>query len=158
MFFWKLIKFIFFTAVLLFIIGAFIAYYYGIIPTSIGMHSKVYTESNIAMGGLDIVNYYYKKPPVNGNNRFSVKIDDHGWLFVSDKNLKLFKAKPKKYIPEFGGYCVYTISKGYTYPPDPKVYHFDRKKLYFFKDEESKELALSDWKNTLENANLHWLE
>jgi YHS domain-containing protein len=154
----KLIKYFFFLTVFAFIIGAATAYYYGIIPTSIGIHSKIYTKSNIAMDGYDIVNYYLGKSAVKGNTRFSVKLDDYGWLFNSDRALKMFKAKPQKYIPQFGGYCVYTISKGYTYPPDPNVWRLYRGKLYFFKDEETKQLALDDWMRVIENAKLHWIE
>ena len=158
MFIRKLIKYIFFLSVILFIVGAATAYFYGVIPTSIGIHSKIYTKSNIAMGGYDIVNYFLGKSAVKGNTRFSIKQNEHGWLFNSDRTLKMFKAKPQKYIPQFGGYCVYTISKGYTYPPDPKVWRLHKGRIYFFKDEETKKLAIEDWASVIENAKLHWIE
>ncbi len=154
----KLIKYIFFISVTIFIVGAATAYYYGVMPTSIGFHSKIYTKSNIAMDGYDIVNYFISKSATKGNNRFSTKYNDFSWLFNSDRTVKIFKAKPQKYIPQFGGYCVYTISTGYTHPPDPKAWRLFNGKLYFFKDEETKKLAISDWKNVIENAKLHWIE
>lgn len=152
----KFIKFIFFVSVILFFIGSITAYYLDIMPLSVGLHSKVYKKSNIAMDGFDMVNYFSAKSAARGNQRFSFNHDNLGWYFISDKNYSLFKTKPNKYLPQFGGYCLYTISKGYTYPPDLKVWHLFKNKLYFFKDEETKKLALEDWKNVIENANLHW--
>jgi hypothetical protein len=70
----------------------------------------------------------------------------------------MFKAKPKKYVPQFGGYCTYTISTGYTYPPDPMVWRLHNGRLYFFKDEETKKLAIENWTTVIENAKLHWIE
>lgn len=144
--------------VALFIAGASTAYYYGVMPTSIGLHSKIYTKSNIAMDGYDIVNYFLGKSALKGNTRFAIKQNDQGWLFNSDRTLKIFKAKPKKYIPQFGGYCAYTISTGYTHPPDPKVWRLHNGRLYFFKDEEAKKLAIENWTTVIENAKLHWIE
>jgi len=150
------IKRIFYFVVLLFFIGAFIAYFMGIIPTSIGIHTKIYKSSNVAMDGYDMVNYHFNKNVNKGDVRFNYKHNDINWFFISSRNMKAFKAKPNKFIPQFGGYCTYTMKKGFTYPPDPSVWHLYNGRLYFFKDKESKKLAIADWENVLENAKMHW--
>lgn len=152
----RFIKFIFFTSIMLFCIGAVTAYYYGIMPTSVGLHSKFYTSSNVAMEGYDMTIFHTQKKAQLGDVRLNYKYGETNWFFTSSRNQKQFASKPQKFIPRFGGYCAYTMSKGFTYPPDPKVWHIDKRKIYFFKDEESKKIALEDWDNILENANMHW--
>ena len=152
----RLLKTILFTVIIAFLFGASAAYFMGIMPTSIGIHSKIYKSSNVAMGGYDVVAYQFLRSVKKGDVRFNYKYENNNWFFISQKHLKAFKAKPYKFIPQFGGYCTYTISKGFTYPPDPNVWHFYNGRIYFFKDNESKQLALKDWKNVIENAKMHW--
>jgi YHS domain-containing protein len=156
MFIIKFFKITFYLGLLTFIAGATVAYFMGVMPTSIGIHSEMYKASNIALDGYDIVNYHFMKKTNKGDVRFNYKYKDINWFFNSARNLKAFKAKPQRYVPKFGGYCTYTMSKGYTYPPDPSVWHLHKRRLYFFKDAESKKLALSDWENVLDKANSHW--
>lgn len=150
------IKSLFFFLLTVFFFGAVTAYFMGIIPTSLGIHSKVYKSSNVAMGSYDLVNYQSKKTAKKGMESYRVRIGEDHYFFASTKNMKYFKAKPNKYIPQFGGYCTYTMKHGFTYPPDLNVWYFFKGKLYFFKDQESKDLALSDWENVIAEAKLHW--
>jgi len=150
------LKSLFIFLLTVFFIGAVTAYFMGIIPTSLGMHSKIYKSSNIAMDSYDMVNYQTKRIAKRGIESYRAKVGDEHWYFESTANMKLFKARPNKYIPQFGGYCTYTMGSGFTYSPDPNVWYFFKSKLYFFKDEETKKLALADWKNVIEKAKLHW--
>ena len=117
----------FFFTVFIFISAVSIAYYYGVVPTSVGLHSKYYISSSIAMEGYDLTIYHSQKKANKGDVRFNYKYDDTNWFFTNTRNQKLFAARPQKYIPKFGGYCTLMISKGYTYPPDMNVWHIDKK-------------------------------
>lgn len=152
----RIIKFIFFFSLILFFLGALTAYYFGIVPTSIGLHSKFYMSSNIAMDGYDVTIYHTQKKAKLGDVRFNHKYGETNWFFTSAGNRKAFSSKPSKYLPQFGGYCTYTMSKGFTYPPNPNIWYLEKGKLYFFKDLESKTKAVKDWKNVLYNARMHW--
>lgn len=137
-------------------IVAMMGYFMKIIPTSFGIHSKVYKSSSIAIEGYDVVNYYENKTAVKGNIKFSYKRNNTSWFFISKQNMRMFKNNPNKYIPKFGGYCVTSIGKGYTHPSDPKHWYLANGNLYLFSDEETKKIALVDWKNILADAKLHW--
>ena len=132
----RFIKTSFFLIVTVAFFVALVAYFMGIMPLSIGIHDKVYKSSNVALDGYDIVNYHYKKKENKGDLTFNYKHNDLNWFFISSRHLKAFKSKPAKFIPQFGGYCTYTVSKGFTHPPDPKAWYLSNGKLYFFKDEE----------------------
>lgn len=152
----KLFKISFYSIITIFFFGSITAYYMDIIPTSFGIHSKIYKSSNVAMDGYDIVNYYTHKTANKGDVTFNYKLGEDNWFFISASNKRSFQAKPQRYYPQFGGYCAYTMSFGFTHPPDPKSWRMYNGKLYFFKDEEAKNLAIADWKNVLKSANLHW--
>lgn len=51
-------------------------------------------------------------------------------LFSSAENLELFKQNPEKFVPQFGGYCSYAVSHGYTADGDPEAWKIVEGKLY----------------------------
>ena len=58
-------------------------------------------------------------------------IPTNGWRrFSTAKNRALFEADPEKYAPQFGGYCAYAVSQGYTASIDPEAFTLVDGKLY----------------------------
>ena len=45
-------------------------------------------------------------------------------------HLDQFKADPAKYAPQFGGYCAWAVSQGYTASADPQAWKIVDGKLY----------------------------
>ena len=83
-----------------------------------------------------MVNYFQSNTANKGNSRFSHYRNGVYWSFMSNGNLKkLLSRTPTRYIPQFGGFCTYSISEGYTYPPDPEVWKIKNGKIYFFRNE-----------------------
>ena len=65
---------------------------------------------------------------------YSFRYNGFTWHFTSAETLKLFKANPKKCIPEYGGYCAYGLGDGgYLAPVDPTAFKIldDRTRLFF---------------------------
>ena len=83
-----------------------------------------------AIEGIDPVAYFSHKKPVEGSRKFSVDWDGATWRFVPAQNRDLFKANPKKYAPQFGGWCAYAVSRGYTASIDPEAWSVVDGKLY----------------------------
>lgn len=42
----------------------------------------------------------------------------------------MFMATPEKYAPQFGGYCAWAVSQGYTADGDPEAWKIVDDKLY----------------------------
>ena len=59
-------------------------------------------------------------------------------LFTSEENLNTFKANPKAYAPQFGGYCAFAVSNGFTADCEPEFYALKDGKLFLFSAEETK--------------------
>ena len=56
------------------------------------------------------------------------------WLFASAERKAAFDADPEQYAPQFGGFCAYAASKGFTATVDPTAYRVEAGKLYLFND------------------------
>jgi YHS domain-containing protein len=92
----------------------------------------IYTSSKekIAIGGYDAVSYFTAVQPVPGTVAFSLVHEGATWLFADGANRAAFQANPEKYVPQYGGYCAWAVSEGYTAPGDPKVFKVVGGRLY----------------------------
>jgi YHS domain-containing protein len=83
-----------------------------------------------AVSGYDPVAYFTTGKPVEGAKAFEYTYKDATWRFASAENLAAFKADPAKYAPQYGGYCAWAVSQGYTAKGDPKAWKIVNGKLY----------------------------
>ena len=110
--------------------------------------------------GYDIVTYFEGKPE-KGSKKFTTVFDGVKFKFSSAKNLNLFIKHPKKYIPQFGGYCAYAIGKsGDKVSVNPKTFEIREGKLYLFYNAwgtNTLELWIKEGANQLkQQAELNW--
>ncbi|MGH7601213.1 MAG: YHS domain-containing (seleno)protein [bacterium] len=88
------------------------------------------SDKKLIIKGYDPVAYFTTGKPIKGQKDF-----EHQWMgatfrFSSKENLGLFKKAPEKYAPQYGGYCAYAVSQGYTAPVDPQAWDIVSGKLY----------------------------
>lgn len=82
--------------------------------------------------GYDVVAYFSGKAVV-GNSKYVYSYNGTKFKFSTQANLNKFKANPKKYTPQYGGYCAYAMGKkGQKVPVNPKTYEIRDGKLYLF--------------------------
>lgn len=86
--------------------------------------------SDDAASGYDVVAYFSEGKPVEGSDDFSYTWQGADWLFSSAENLAAFKANPEQYAPQYGGYCAYAVSQGYTASSVPEAWDIVDGKLY----------------------------
>jgi YHS domain-containing protein len=91
---------------------------------------SVYSDGGAAISGTDPVAYFTQSGPVKGSPDFSSAHDGATWHFASAANKALFDADPAKYAPQYGGYCAYAVSQGYTASTDPDAWTIEDGKLY----------------------------
>jgi YHS domain-containing protein len=90
------------------------------------------TKKGFIAEGYDVVSYFNQKAE-KGNKEFSVEFEGAKFKFLSLENLTIFKENPKKYIPQYGGYCAYAIGlKGERVGINPKTFEIREGKLYLF--------------------------
>ncbi|SDS50616.1 YHS domain-containing protein [Polaribacter sp. KT25b] len=90
------------------------------------------TKNGFVAEGYDVVSYFNNKAE-KGNKEFTTEFDGVKFKFSSKENLAKFKENPKKYAPQYGGYCAYAIGlKGEKVTINPKTYEIRDGKLYLF--------------------------
>ncbi len=88
------------------------------------------TFTGVAIKGYDPVAYFTAAKPVKGSADFKHEWNGAEWRFASAANRDLFKAEPVKYAPQFGGYCAWAVSRGYTAGIDPDAWKIVNGRLY----------------------------
>jgi YHS domain-containing protein len=83
-----------------------------------------------AIDGYDPVAYFEQGQPVEGDGDYSYEWMDATWYFASEENRQKFAADPEKYAPQYGGYCAWAVSQGYTAKIDPEAWSIVGDKLY----------------------------
>lgn len=85
---------------------------------------------SIAIAGTDPVAYFKEGRAVEGKADFSHNWQGAMWHFKDAANRDAFAAAPEKYAPQFGGYCAWAVSQGYTADIDPEAWSVVNGKLY----------------------------
>jgi YHS domain-containing protein len=83
-----------------------------------------------ALGGHDAVAYFTESKAVRGSAEFEVEWSGARWRFASAASRDAFLKEPEKYAPQFGGYCAWAVSQGYTASGDPEAWTVVDGKLY----------------------------
>jgi YHS domain-containing protein len=90
-------------------------------------------ESGLAIQGYDPVAYFTQNKAVEGNKQFSASYEGATYRFASAANKDLFLKDPKKYEPQYGGWCAYAMgATGEKVEIDPETFKILNGKLYLF--------------------------
>ncbi|MCF6343556.1 MAG: YHS domain-containing protein [Devosiaceae bacterium] len=112
--------------------------------------------NNIAINGYDSVAYFTQDMPVEGSEQYSFEWNGAVWFFSSDENKSLFMANPEKYAPQYGGYCAFAVSRGYTAPTVPEAWTIYEDKLYLNFSLGVRKSWSKDIEKNIEKADKNW--
>ncbi len=87
-------------------------------------------SAGVAINGTDPVAYFSEGKPVEGSADFATEWMGATWQFSSAENRDLFVAAPEEYAPQYGGYCAFAVSQGYTASTVPEAWTIENGKLY----------------------------
>jgi hypothetical protein len=88
------------------------------------------SRGQLALGGYDAVAYFTEARPVRGSAEFEIEWAGARWRFASAASRDAFTDAPERYAPQFGGYCAWAVSQGYTASGDPEAWTVVDGKLY----------------------------
>ncbi|WP_437373073.1 YHS domain-containing (seleno)protein [Maribacter litoralis] len=120
--------------------------------------SKVFSEEGKALKGYDPVAFFTEHKPVLGNEAFTYTYNDALWLFASESNLNKFKNNPDKYLPQYGGYCAFGMSKGYKAPVEIETWSIVEGELYFNYNKDVQKKWSKDQENLIDIADENWMQ
>lgn len=117
----------------------------------------VNTAANgLAVHGYDPVAYFADNRAVAGSAAFELAWNGATWRFASGDNRAKFEREPERYAPQFGGYCSYAVSRGYTADADPEAWRIVDGKLYLNYDKDVAVRWAEDLSGNIEKASLNW--
>ena len=128
------------------------------LSATVSADPAVYTGlfSDRAVSGYDTVAYFTEGRPVKGERRFSTEYEGATWLFSSAENLARFEADPEAYAPQYGGYCAWAVSQGYTASGDPDNWAIEDGKLYLNYNDDVQATWNEDRAGFIELADGNW--
>lgn len=101
------------------------------LSVAVASAQKINTSvTGLAIDGYDPVAYFTENKPVKGDSRFTAEHGGAKYRFASAANRDLFAKDPMMYVPQYGAYCAYAVSKGYTADTDPLAWKVVNGKLY----------------------------
>lgn len=115
-----------------------------------------FEESGIAIRGADPVAYFTESAHVQGSDEFTHDWQGVTWKFASAENRDSFAADPDAYAPEYGGFCAYAVSQGYTAEIEPDAWKIVDGKLYLNYNKKIQKRWEKDIPGFIAAANQNW--
>ena len=115
-------------------------------------------DSRVMLKGADVTTYFSQGKYTQGTNQFKSVYEGVVFRFASAENKVLFDKEPKKYLPEYGGYCANGIVYGIPWGGDADSFRMINGKLYMFGGIGSKEGFEIDIPRNMALAEKYWKE
>jgi len=145
-------------SIVVLLVGAFL-FIKKVSPVGWGWWGSYNTSSGIALKGYDPVAYFSSEHPVQGNGDHTYDWGDAMWQFSSAENRDLFSSNPESFVPQYGGFCSFAVSKGFTADISPDAWHIENGKLYVFADQNVRDSWVADLgEGSLDKSSANWLK
>ncbi len=119
-------------------------------PVGWGWWGTTNTASGMALHGHDPVDYFDQGSAVMGSNEHTFEWRDAVWQFSSAEHRQRFAESPEDYAPQFGSFCAFAMSKGFTAEILPDAWHIEDGNLYVFADKNVRD----EWVVAIPNGSL----
>ena len=110
----------------------------------------------LAIEGYDPVAYFTEGRPVEGSREHVFDWNGATWRFASAAHRELFVQAPEKYAPQYGGYCAWAVSQGYTAGIDPEAWRIESGRLFLNYSPEVQKKWSSDIPGNVAKGDANW--
>ena len=115
-------------------------------------------DASVMLKGADVVAYFTENRYVQGQANNKSTYEGVTFHFASAANKALFDRDPRKYLPEYGGYCADGIAYGIPWGGDADRFKMINGKLYIFGGQGSLDAWNLDEKRNFALAEKYWKE
>ena len=123
--------------------------------TAAGEKPAVNKTGDTAIKGYDMV-AYTTGTPAKGDPQFGHAWNGATWHFVSAANRDAFAREPERFAPQFGGYCAWAVSRGYTADVDPEAWKIVDGRLYLNYSKSVQRRWEQDIPGNIQKAQANW--
>ena len=116
----------------------------------------IFSARSVAVKGTDVVAYFTEGKQVDGNSEFATEYMGATWHFASAGNRNTFEMNPEAYAPQYGGYCAYAVSQGYTASISPNAWTIHDGKLYLNFNKAVRALWSRDIPGRIASGDANW--
>lgn len=117
---------------------------------------EYFQAKGVAIRGADPVAYFTQSAYVAGSDAFTHDWQGATWQFASAENRDAFAANPETYAPQYGGFCAWAVSQGYTAEIDPEAWKVVDGKLYLNFNQKIQQRWEKDISGHIAAANQNW--
>jgi YHS domain-containing protein len=115
-------------------------------------------DGALMLKGHDPVAYFTDGRHVLGAAQFKAEHEGGTYRFASAANRDAFTREPKKFAPQYGGFCANGIAYGIPWGGDPDTFKIVDGKLYIFGGAGSMKYFLMDEKRNIGLADKYWAD
>ena len=112
----------------------------------------------LMLKGADVTAYFTQAKYVQGDPQFKSVYEGVTFYFASTDTKALFDKEPKRYLPEYGGYCANGIVYGIPWGGDADSFMVIGGKVYMFGGQGSRDGFLVDVPRNMALAEKYWKE
>ena len=115
-------------------------------------------RKGVILKGYDAIAYVNEGKPVKGIPEIKSNYQDATYLFASAENKADFDKDPRKYAPQYGGFCAYGIALGVLadIEDSPKAFVVYNGKLYICGNEAVLKKFMAGIDGNIEKADKQW--
>jgi YHS domain-containing protein len=110
----------------------------------------------LALDGYDPVAYFTDGRAVRGDAAIARTHEGATYHFASTANRDAFAKDPARYLPQFGGFCAWAVSRGYTAPTDPEAWRVVDGKLYLNYSRSVQKMWEGDVPGNIRKGDANW--
>jgi len=114
--------------------------------------------SGVVLHGYDPVAYFTVNEAVKGDERYKATYQAGAYYFASEANRRRFEDAPRKYAPQYGGYCAMAVSMGQLEDADPRMFTIHNEKLLVQRNEKAHKMFMSNPEAFHQKADQQWPE
>jgi len=113
-------------------------------------------KSNLALQGYDPVAFFTDAKPMKGDASITATYHGYHYLFASEAHKAEFEQAPDKYLPAYGGYCAFGVSKGKLFPVEIDTWEIVDGRLILQNSQSVKKKFSEDKEGNLRKADANW--
>lgn len=113
-------------------------------------------RQGLALKGYDAVAYFVDGRAVRGNAAFQHVVDGVTYRFASAAHRDRFAQEPQRFLPQYGGFCAWAVSRGYTADTDPLAWRIVDGRLFLNYDRSVQRQWEGDVKGNVAKGDANW--
>jgi YHS domain-containing protein len=113
------------------------------------------TRDGVGILGFDAV-AYFDGAPMKGKVEIAYTYQETRYHFANAANRDRFAKNPARYLPQYGGFCAWAVSRGYTAKIDPLAWKIVADRLYLNYSMAVQKMWERDVQGNIRQADANW--